>query len=310
MTVTVVGDVMLGRRVGRVAAGRGDPVAPLRPMAAQLAAADLTVANLESTLSRAGSPRQGGDSFAAPPAAAVGLAELGFDVLSLANNHSGDFGRDALLRTVHRVRVAGIAPLGAGANSRAAWRPVVVERDGVRIGLLAFNAIGETFRAGRRSPGAASLSMQPRTGDVVPTELARLQERVRRLAARADVVIVLPHWGDQYTHRPVRDQRVVGRALIDAGASVVVGSHPHWVQDVQRHRGRFVVHSLGNFVFDMDFMRQTQEGVVLTMTFRAGALTRARLSPYVIGTDFAPRPVTGTRAAAILSGLRGRHLLP
>ena len=310
ITVTVVGDIMLGRRVGDVAAAAGDPAAPLRPMSARLARADVTVGNLESTLSTAGAPRQGDDSFAAPPSVLPGLAEAGFDVLSLANNHTGDYGRQALLDTVDEFAGSGIAPLGAGADLTEAWRPVVIEREGVRVGFLAFNAIGETWRAGHDSSGAASLHMQPRTGSIVPAELDRLAARVRRLAARTDVTIVLPHWGDQYTHEPVPAQRRVGARLLDAGATVVVGGHPHWVQDVQRHRGRFVVHSLGNFVFDMDFMRQTQEGFVLDLTFRDGDLVATRATPYVIGPDFSPRPAGGARGRAILADVDGLALLP
>ena len=308
VSVTIVGDIMLGRRVAR--AWPGDPGAPLAPMARRLARADITVGNLESTLSRAGRPRQGDDSFAAPPEVARDLRAAGFDVLSLANNHAGDFGDAALLDTVHRVRAAGIAPLGAGADGARAWAPVVVSRGGLRVGFLAFNAIGETPRARPGSPGAASLAMRPRTGDLRPGALSRLQDRVRGLAERADAVVVLAHWGGQYTHRPVADQRTVGRALLDAGATVVVGGHPHWVQDVQRHRGRFVVHSLGNFVFDMDFSRQTREGVVLEMTLRRGALARARLRPVVIGPDFAPRLAGPRRARAILADIRGEQHLP
>ena len=212
MTVTVVGDIMLGRRVAEAAAAVGGPAVPLRVMAERLARADVTVGNLESTLSQAGAPRQGDDSFAAPPSVLRGLTRAGFDVLGLANNHTGDFGRLALRRTVHAFNGSPHRAVGAGADRREAWRPAVVERRGVRIGFLAFNAIGETWRAGPHSAGAASLHMQPRTGAIVPAELQRLPGRVRRLAARTDVTIVLPHWGDQYTHQPVPDQRRVGCA--------------------------------------------------------------------------------------------------
>ena len=228
VTVTVVGDMMLGRAVADVAHAAGDPSAPLRPMAGRLARADITVGNLESTLSTSGPPRQGDDSFAASPAVLRGLRAAGFDVLGLANNHTGDYGRPALVETVRRVRTAGIAPLGAGRDRSAAWRPVVVSRAGTRVGFVAFNAIGETYRPKAFSPGAASLRMAPRTGPLRPAELRRLQARVRALAARTDAVVVLPHWGDQYTHQPMPDQRRVGRALLDAGATVVVGGHPHW----------------------------------------------------------------------------------
>jgi poly-gamma-glutamate synthesis protein (capsule biosynthesis protein) len=314
-TVTVAGDVMLGRRVGDRLAVTGDPALALRPMADRLAGADLTIGNLESTLSRAGAPRQGGDSFGAAPSVRAGLRLAGFDVLSLANNHTGDYGPEALVRTVRRVRAAGIEPLGAGPDRDAAARPVVVERNGTSFGLLAFDAIGESPRAGAGRPGVLRVRMEPRTGPLDRGDLDQVTGLVRDLAARVDVVIVVPHWGTQYTHRTVRDQRRVARELVDAGADVVAGGHPHWVQGVEVVRGGFVAYSLGNFVFDMDFSRTTQEGALLELAFWGAELKGARLVPYVIGRDFAPRVAPGARGTAILddvwraSGppLRGTH---
>jgi poly-gamma-glutamate synthesis protein (capsule biosynthesis protein) len=314
-TVTVTGDVMLGRRVGDRLAAVGDPAAALRPMARRLARADLTIGNLESTLSMAGPARQGGDSFGAAPAVRAGLRLAGYDVLSLANNHTGDYGPRALVRTVRRLRAGGFVPVGAGRDLARASRPAVVERNGTTFGIVAFDAIGETPAAGPGTPGALRLRMAPRTGPLVPGDLDRVTGIVRDLRGRVDVVLVLPHWGTQYTHRTVRDQRVVARALVEAGAHVVVGGHPHWVQGVEQVRGGLVAYSLGNFVFDMDFSRPTQEGAVLELTFWDGALKGSRMVPVVIGADFAPRVAPGPRGDAILddvwaaSGrpLRGTH---
>jgi len=302
--VLVTGDVMLGRGVGDRLRSVGDPAAALRPMARRLSRADLAIGNLESTLSRAGAPRQGGDSFAAAPSVRQGLRLAGFDVLTLANNHTGDFGPRALVQTVRRVRGAGITPVGAGADLDGAAQPVVVERNGVRFGIVAFDAIGETPAATPSRPGALRLRMQPRTGPLNDTDLRRVLDLVRDVRERADVVLVLPHWGTQYTTETVADQRKVARELVRAGADVVVGGHPHWVQGVERVRGALVAYSLGNFVFDMDFMRETQEGGMLELRFRGSSLARARLVPVVIGCDFAPRVARGARAEVILERVR------
>ena len=314
-TVTVTGDVMLGRRVGDHLARLRDPAAALRPLARRLAGADLTIGNLESTLSRAGAPRQGGDSFAAAPGVRSGLELAGFDVLSLANNHTGDFGPRALVETVRRVRAGGFVPVGAGSDLAGAARPAIVERNGVRFGVVAFDAIGETPAATPDRPGALRVRMRPRTGPLVRADLDRVTEVVRDLRSRVDVVLVLPHWGTQYTTRTVRDQRVVARALARAGADVVVGGHPHWVQGMESVGDSLVAYSLGNFVFDMDFSRETQEGAVLELTFWGSELKNARMVPVVIGPDFAPRVAAGPRGRQIrdrvwdASGppLRGTH---
>ncbi len=303
-TLLVTGDLMLGR-------GVLDARAALAPFSRRLAAADLAVGTLESTLSTAGSPQQGGDSFAADPGVVPLLAEAGFDALSLANNHVGDYEEEALLATVRRLRRSPVAPFGAGRDVRAAARPAVVEHAGVRFAFLGFNAIGETPRATRQRAGALSVRMPPRTGPLVDRDLQRVERQVRRAQERADVVVVLPHWGRQYTHEPEPVQRRVARRLARAGADLVVGGHPHWVQGLDRYGDTLVAHSLGNFVFDMDFMAETMEGVVLRVDFDGDRIASYRLLPYRLdAATFAPRPVRGPEARAILDDVRSSSSVP
>jgi poly-gamma-glutamate capsule biosynthesis protein CapA/YwtB (metallophosphatase superfamily) len=115
---------------------------------------------------------------------------------------------------------------------------------------------------------------------------------------------VLPHWGTQYTHVAEPIQSLVGRRLVDAGADLVVGGHPHWVQGLERYKGAVIAHSLGNFVFDMDFMEQTMEGATLTATFRGDRLRGVELTPYRLDATFTPRPASGPEARAILRDVR------
>lgn len=295
-TMTVVGDIMLGRRVGGGAA--------LQPMQKRLASADVTVGNLESTLSDAGplNPEQG-DWFYADPAVRADLATAGFDALSLANNHTGDYGDTGLVQTVHRLRTAGFETFGAGRDLAAARRPAVVKQNGISFGFLGFNAIGETREAAPGQPGAVSVSMPPRTGPLDRAELRRVLGDVRRLAKRVDVVVVMPHWGEQYTNRPWPVQALVARRLADAGADLVVGGHPHWVQGASMVGDTLVVHSLGNFVFDMDdpayFDPQTMEGLVLEATFWDDRLMAADFVPYRMDDAFAPHVVSREDATRI-----------
>ena len=224
------------------------------------------------------------------------------DALSLSNNLAGDYGERALLDTVATLDRSPVVPFGAGADIAAASAPALLERGGVRFGFVGFNAIGETPRAGRSTAGALSLRMPPRTGPLVQADLDRVLRAVRRTARQADVVVVLPHWGTQYTHVPEPIQRRVGSALVDAGADLVVGGHPHWVQGLDAVRGVPVLHSLGNFVFDMDFMEQTMEGAVLEATFWGVELRALRLLPYRMDPgSFAPRPALGEEAARVLA---------
>ncbi|MGH8828924.1 MAG: CapA family protein, partial [Jiangellaceae bacterium] len=288
VTVTVVGDIMLGRRVGAAMAAAGDLAGPLRPLADRLASADVTVGNLESTLSRDGSPTQGGDSFAADPGIAAGLQLAGFDVLSLANNHVGDWGGAALVQTVDRVRAMGIQPVGAGADLAGARAPVILERDGVRIGIIATESIGESPAAGSAQPGTNRLNMPPRTGPLDQAALQRITGDIAALKTKVDTVIVIPHWGTQYTNVPEPSQRQVAAAFAEAGADLVIGGHPHWVQGWEMVGSTLVAHSLGNFVFDMTFSTQVQQGVALELVFWGDRPMAARLLPYRIGDRYVP----------------------
>jgi len=300
-TVRVVGDIMLGRGVA-AAQDSDDPAAALRPLGRHLRGADLTIGNLESTLSTAGPPTQGDDSFSTLPTLPGALADLGVDAVSLANNHAGDFGETALLETVDRFPGTGLRAFGAGRDRAAASRPVVLTRHGVRFGFVGFNSIGETPAATSTSPGALSVRMPPRTGPLDRADLAYVLGVIRRLERKVDVVVALPHWGTQYTHVAGPVQALVGRRLVAAGADLVVGGHPHWVQGLEHlDSGAVLVHSLGNLVFDMDFMEQTMEGVTLTATFWGDRLMRVELAPYRMGPRFAPRLVSGPVGAGILA---------
>ena len=298
-TLAAVGDIMLGRRVGD--RHRDDPGAPLMPLAKRLAAAEITVGNFESTLSGDGSPTQGGDSFAASPRVTTGLRVAGFDLMSLANNHVGDYGDRALRQTLSRFDTAGIMTVGAGRNLTAARRPVILERDGVRIGFLAVDSIGETPAATTTRAGTNRLNMPPRTGPLNRSQLQRISSDIRALSQRVDVAIVLTHWGTQYTHRPESSQRVAARAFADAGADLVIGGHPHWVQGLEMAGSAVVVHSLGNFIFDMDFQTKTREGIFLEIVLWDGAVKAVEPVPYLIDNAFTPRLIKGNRAQSILS---------
>jgi poly-gamma-glutamate synthesis protein (capsule biosynthesis protein) len=303
---------MLGRRVGD--RHRADPGAPLKPLAKRLAAAEITVGNFESTLSRSGSPTQGGDSFAASPRVTSGLRAAGFDLLSLANNHAGDYGDRALRQTLARFAKAKIDTVGAGQDLAAARRPVIMERDGVRVGFLAVDSIGETPAATRTRAGTNRLNMPPRTGPLDRAALRRITSDIRALDERVDVVIVLTHWGTQYTHRPESSQRLAARAFADAGADLVIGGHPHWVQGWEMAGSAVVVHSLGNFVFDMDFQTKTREGIFLEIVLWGDKVKAVEPVPYLIDSSFTPRLIRGNRARRILTDVwrtsRGPFALP
>ncbi len=234
-----VGDVMLAKTegTGRLIARGGDPLKKVRKA---LSAADLRVANFESAAGRTGKADPAKPfSFRTTPAGIKVFSSV-FEVAGLANNHSGDFGRQALLETMQSLRHSGSLVFGAGKDLMEAHQALIVERNGVRIALLGYlDFLPRWFAAGPGLAGAAWLD--PRQ---VVVDIAKARSQ------GADVVIAVPHWGQE--HEPLANdhQRTLARILIDAGADAVIGGHPHVVQDHEIYRGKPIMYSLGNFVFD------------------------------------------------------------
>jgi hypothetical protein len=238
VSLVIVGDVMLADGLGKVVA-RG--VDPLGPFAASFAAADVRVANLECVIARGGTAEAGKPfTFRAHPRT-VAVLKRHLDAVSVANNHSGDFGPDAFAEMLGLLDRAGIGVFGGGRNLAEAHAPLIVERKGLRIALLGYNEFfPRSFEADTDRPGVAWSEDEQVLQDIADA----------RSVHRADLVIPFMHWGIE--HEPLADarQRTLARRMIDAGADAVIGSHPHVTQDTEIYRGKPIVYSLGNFVFD------------------------------------------------------------
>lgn len=301
VTLTVVGDIMLGRRVGQRYAD--DLSVIFEPFAERLAASDITVGNLESTLSTNGEPTQGGDSFAADPAALDALQGAGFDAVTLANNHVGDYGRQAMLETFDLIDESGLGRFGAGTTLSEAAAPWIVEVNGVRVAFIGTESIGETPAATDTDPGTNRLNMPPRTPPLDEDALTRITGEITETTTRAEVVIVMPHWGTQYTYDPEPIQREIAARFVDAGADLVLGGHPHQVQGWEAIGETPVVYSLPNFVFDMTFSRQVQEGMFVEIVLWGDRVLAVEPVPYRI-IDHIPQPTATADGDRILAEMR------
>jgi len=246
------GDVMLGRGVAR--ANARHPEAILAGIRIELGSADLAVANLESPLTtRRHLPRYGPNALEAKPASAQLLRNAGFDAMAIANNHAGDAGPQTVPDTIRALTVHGLAVLGAGESTAAAFRPHVVRLRGIRIALLSFDATGQGPRSGPHRAGVAWWDER------------RAHRAVEQARAEADVVVVGIHGGAEYV--PESDPYIerIGRLLAAWGVDVVWGSGPHVVHPVQILRGgrpTVLATSLGNLVFDQH-IPGTDRGVLL-----------------------------------------------
>ena len=253
-TLLFAGDIMLSRTVGKKMAAEDDYKYPFEKIGPMLKAADLAFANLECPVSDVGRNKGHLYSFRADPRVMEGLNFAGFDVLSVANNHMDDWGHAALVDTLDRLRAAGIRPVGAGRNDLEAHYPVLVNLHGVRIAFLAYVDVPpKDATAGLDRPGVAWL---------VPD---RALADIRFARPLADIVIVSLHWGIEYMRKPQKRQVELAHRMIDAGADLIVGGHPHIVQPLEEYKGKYIAYSLGNFIFDQHDP-PTHHGLMLKVT--------------------------------------------
>ncbi|HSO29916.1 MAG TPA: CapA family protein [Candidatus Sulfomarinibacteraceae bacterium] len=236
-----------------------------------LTGADLAIANFENPAPNAFRFHEHGTVFSADPALIEGLANAGLDWVSLANNHIGDAGSRGVLQTMVNLDSWGIAHGGAGANASAAHAGTLFEVRGVTVGLLGYDAIAPSYWATDSRAGSAGLSAEGLRADVAAAR-----------AAGADLVVVFPHWGVEYTTRVSAQQSRLGRAAIDAGADLVIGNHPHWAGALEIHEGKPIWYALGNFVFDQTWSEPTMEGITLELTFDGARLVQATMRPHLI----------------------------
>lgn len=259
----------------------------LEKIAPTLQEGDLRVGNLEAPLCEGlppieGKAGAGGFALRMPPEAADVLKQVGFDAMSLANNHTMNFGGPGMLQTLSNMERVGIVPFGGGRNIREARKPAILERKGVKLALLSYSStfMPGAFPAGENKPGIATVAVN--TSYEVPGNIfyapgalphiittpkrqdrENMEDDVRKARAQADVVIVNWHWGltrhaiSHATGLPIEDcpffvvnyQEDMGRAAIDAGADLVIGHHPHRLQGMEVYKGKLICYSLATFTW-------------------------------------------------------------
>lgn len=297
-----VGDVMLGR-------GAADTAQPLAAVAPWLAVADLTFGNLEAVLVDADTPSATAVTqpirLHAPTTSVAHLTAAGFDLLSLANNHSLDAGPQGLAATAVRLHTAGVTPLGAGADAAAAYAPHIRHVNGLRLAFLAFNAVPQP---GDTAADAAQWQRAEWDGARAEWDEAHAVAAVSAARTQADVVIVSMHWGYEYEPQADPAQQTAVTALFAAGADLVLGHHPHVVQalhvqrpDAPGARTRLAAYSLGNFVFDQG-QHGSDQGLALRLFVDAQGVRAVQALPVWAGLQ--PRLMSPADAAPLLARIQ------
>jgi len=252
--------IVVGRRTGNAGAVR-----------ALLRGADVTLVNLEGPAPDDHAYHPDGYIFTMDPALLAGLEVAGIDVVSVANNHIRNAGATGVADTIRHLDHLGIAHAGAGRNAVAARLPTWLTAAGRRIAVLAYNGVDQGRNATASSAGAA------------PLVLAAIRVDIRAAhRAGADVVVVVPHWGREYTDAVTAEQRRIAAGLVAAGADLVLGGHSHWTGPLELVDGHLVVYSLGDLVFDLQHDARSQQGLIAELTFVGRRLAQVELHPTLI----------------------------
>ncbi|HRH33350.1 MAG TPA: AmmeMemoRadiSam system protein B [bacterium] len=272
-----VGDIMLSRYIGQIMERSNNYDFPYEKMKSFFSSADLVFGNLESPISNKGKSVGSLYSFRADPKSVVGLKNAGFTVVSVANNHAFDYGVEAFTDTLTNLKSVGIAYAGGGENFTQASGGARLNIHGIQVTVLAFtDLLSRKWGATNEQAGVSYLDKQ---------------EMINSIAAAkktSDLVIVSFHWGREYETQSNGRQKEFAQAAVEAGASLIVGHHPHVAQEMSKINNVVVAYSLGNFIFDQNFSKETNTGLLLKVEIKDKKIER--VSPYTVyfNKDFQP----------------------
>ncbi|HSE57039.1 MAG TPA: CapA family protein [Candidatus Paceibacterota bacterium] len=291
ITVALVGDIMLDRGVARsVAKNFNGDYGALFANVPELAAADIAFGNLEGPVAAGGRNVGSQYSFRMSPEILPALKAAGFDVFSFANNHVGDWSKDAFVETLSYLERAGFQYAGAGDTYADAVAPRIMTVQGKKIGFLAFTDVGPNWLAAKTEVAGVALASDPNLSGIIADA-----------KSHADYLFVSFHFGDEYNPVTAR-QKKLARQAVDAGADVVVGAHPHVIQATEEYNGKPIFYSLGNFIFDQYFSPETMRGGLVLVTITPEGKISFEEKTVDLNTFYqpqAPRPRTAGDAVLV-----------
>jgi len=276
-TMVFVGDIMLSRGIGKIMAEQNNWLYPFEHVREYLQKADLVFGNLEGPISGRGRNQGSIYSFNMDPYVVQGLIDANIGVLSVANNHIFDYGPLAFIDTLAVLRLSGIDTVGGGVNFEEAHRPLVRDMKGTKVAFLAYtNLLPRSLGEKNAVPATSYLDEEIMKHDI---------EAAKTLV---DIVMVSFHWGDEYSTKHNDWQERIAHEAINTGASLVVGHHPHVVEEVEQYRGGYIAYSLGNFIFDQNFSEDTSKGLVLEVTVNDKKISGIKTTGVSFNSSFQP----------------------
>ncbi|MFA5095369.1 MAG: CapA family protein [Candidatus Paceibacterota bacterium] len=213
---------------------------------------DIAFANLEGPASDTGKDMRNLYSFRMSPSVIPALKGAGLSIVSVSNNHAGDWGRDAYSDTLANLKENEILYTGGGINESEAEQPIVIEKYGMKIGYLGFSDVGPNWMKATGNEAGVLLASNP-----------RFDEIVQNASKQVDYLVVTFHFGEEYQTEHNARQEYLAHKAIDAGAKIIIGTHPHVVEDTEVYKNGFIAYSLGNLIFDQGFSQNTMQGMLL-----------------------------------------------
>jgi len=290
VSLFVAGDLMPGRGVARAKA-RHEAGWLLAGVADAVRAADIALANLEAPVVVGDWIPDDSLRLRADPGIEKEIADAGFDLLSVANNHALDFGLDGLRSTRTRIEEQGMRHVGSGEDVAEARRPRVFDRNGLKIAFFAYVDPSFTRASDRARPDRPGLAFMD--ASTVAADIAS--------ATASDLVVVIMHAGVEYDAEPNDAQRAFARAAIDAGADLVIGHHPHVVQASELYEGKPIIYSLGNFVFDQGWSEDAKGGLAADIRLGKEGVRSITWLPLAIASSGRPDFAEGAASDAVLA---------
>lgn len=277
VSMVFVGDVMLSRDIGKLIQ-ENNTYFPFMYVKDYISSFDISFANFENPVSTLGKNVGSIYSFRAHPDALVGLRDASFDVVSFANNHVFDYGPTAFSDSIVQLEKVGIRISGAGNTKEEAHRGAMVNKNGIKVVFLSYSQFSSaTQQSGDNGYAVAGIN---------PEEIVQDISKARE--SGADFVVASFHWGEEYQTKHNSFQERIAHVAVDAGADLVVGHHPHVIQDTEWYKDKFIAYSLGNFVFDQNFSKDTREGGVLEVIANKDGISKVEIKKVHFNKAYQP----------------------
>lgn len=242
VTISIVGDILMDGSV-RAQIDKNGVEYPWEMVKEYFQNDDITIGNLETSITTKGVKWEDKQfNFRSDPKNLKAMKEAGIDVLTLANNHTLDYGYEGLLDTLNHLANNDIKSVGGGKNKKEAMEGIIIEKDGIKVGILSFSRV---------VPDVKWYATDKRAGIVgaYDPHVNHVITRIEEVKKEADIIILSIHWGIELSTAPRKQEIDLAKKLIDGGADVIMGHHPHVLQGVQIYKGKPIFYSLGNFVF-------------------------------------------------------------